>query len=121
MLDYPAACQISRYPLYHRTGCQQSHQEGSVDGEDIEDIILGFLADDDGCSVEQLRKELLGGGQDLPLDSLLAVEVLARVQHATGVKLPATAETAFALRSVRGFALAVLGQLGHDEVGSQPA
>jgi acyl carrier protein len=92
-----------------------------VDRTAVEEVILTFLAEDDGCSVEQLREELLGGGQDLPVDSLLAVEVLVRVQNATGVKLPATPETAFALRSVRGFALAVLGQLGQDEMGSQTA
>lgn len=87
----------------------------------VEDIILGFLAEDAGCAVEQLREELLGGGREMPVDSLLAVEVLVRVQNATGVKLPATPDTAVAMRSVRWFALAVLGQLGTAELGSQPA
>lgn len=87
----------------------------------VEEIILGFLAEDEGSSVGQLREELLAGGLEMPVDSLLAVEVLVRVQHATGVKLPATPETAVAMRSVRGFALAVLGQLGNVEVGSRPA
>lgn len=87
----------------------------------VEEIILGFLAEDEGCSLEQLREELLGGGLEMPVDSLLAVEVLVRVQNATGVKLPATPDTALALQSVRGFALAVLGQLGNAELGSQPA
>ncbi|EUA48885.1 acyl carrier protein [Mycobacteroides abscessus] len=87
----------------------------------VEDIILGFLAEDDGCPIDELRQELLAGGRDLPVDSLLAVEVLVRVQNATGVKLPANPDTALALRSVRGFAMAVFSRLRGTEFGSQPA
>ncbi|WP_204808749.1 acyl carrier protein [Mycobacterium riyadhense] len=87
----------------------------------IEEIILGFLAEDAGCSVDQLRAELAAGGVELPVDSLLAVEVLVRVQNATGARLPATPDTALALRSVHQFALAVVQQLGEDQARSVPA
>lgn len=79
---------------------------------EIEEIILGFLAEDAGFPAEQLRAELVGGGRHMPVDSVLAVSVLVRVQDATGVRLPATADTAVAMRSVHAFALAVAGQLG---------
>jgi len=83
-----------------------------VNESTVADIILGFLAEDEGCSVDQLRAELVMAGRELPIDSLLAVEVLVRVQDATGVKLPATADTAFAMRSVHGFAHAVMREIG---------
>ena len=66
-----------------------------------------LLAEDARRPVEELREELSAQGEMLPVDSLLAAEVLARVQERVGVELPATAETARALRSVRTFAVAV--------------
>jgi acyl carrier protein len=83
-----------------------------VNESSVVDIILGFLAEDEGCQVDQLRDELVIAGRELPIDSLLAVEVLVRVQDATGVKLPPTADTAFAMRSVHGFAQAVMREIG---------
>lgn len=74
---------------------------------EIEELILELLAEDAGRPVEVLRGELLERGTMMPVDSLLAAEVLARVQEKAGVELPATAETALALRSVRTFAVAV--------------
>lgn len=74
---------------------------------EIVELILELLAEDAGRSVEELREELSAQGEMLPVDSLLAAEVLARVQERVGVELPATAETARALRSVRTFAAAV--------------
>ncbi len=71
---------------------------------EIMELILELLADDAGRPVEELREELRVGGETLPVDSLLAAEVLARVQERVGVELPATAETARALRSVETFA-----------------
>jgi acyl carrier protein len=87
-----------------------------MDTEAVEEIILGFLAEDAQCTVEQLRAEMLAGGLEMPVDSVLAVEVLVRVQNSTGVVLPANAETAFALRSVQRFAQAVIRQLGEHQV-----
>lgn len=74
---------------------------------EIEALILELLAEDAGRPVAELREELAARGEMLPVDSLLAAEVLARVQERVGVQLPATAETARALRSVRTFAVAV--------------
>lgn len=74
---------------------------------EIEDVILELLAEEAGRPVAELREELLERGEMMPVDSLLAAEVVARVQERVGVELPATAETARALRSVRTFATAV--------------
>lgn len=74
---------------------------------EIEELILELLAEDAGRPVAVLRDELLERGDMMPVDSLLAAEVLVRVQERVGVELPATAETALALRSVQTFAVAV--------------
>jgi acyl carrier protein len=75
---------------------------------DIEDVIVELLAEDEGTNPADLRARLeeLGGAR-LPVDSLLAVEVLARVEDRFGVKLPTTQATADALKSVAEFAAAV--------------
>lgn len=88
---------------------------------EIEDLILELLAEQAGLSVEDLRAELMALGEEMPLDSLLAVEILVRVQEATGVVLPATEETAAALLSVRGFAAAVQHQLQRMQPGQETA
>ncbi|MGO4613007.1 acyl carrier protein [Nocardia sp. 2YAB30] len=78
--------------------------------QDVADRIVELLAEDAGIDPGLLRVELLELGADMPIDSLLAVDVLVRLQQATGVTLPATEETATAMRSVRGLAQAVLVQ-----------
>lgn len=74
---------------------------------DIEWLIVELLAQDAGVDPADLWEELSGLGADMPVDSLLAAEVLARVQQQVGVELPTTAETARALQSVKTFAAAV--------------
>ncbi|MBF6127835.1 acyl carrier protein [Nocardia brasiliensis] len=86
---------------------------------DVVDLIVDLLAEDAQCDPGQLYAELVQLGDDLPIDSLLAVDILTRVQNATGAFLPATEETARALRSVREFAGAVCRQL--DRKGTEMA
>lgn len=88
---------------------------------EIEELILELLAEQAGVPVEDLRDELFALGEEMPLDSVLAVEVLVRVQEATGVVLPATEETAEALLSVCGFAAAVRRQLEQMQPGQETA
>ncbi|WP_216893409.1 acyl carrier protein [Nocardia alni] len=78
---------------------------------EVSNLIVDLLAEDAGCDPGQLYAELAELGEDLPIDSLLAVDILARVQKATATYLPATEETARAMRSVRGFARAVCRRL----------
>lgn len=75
--------------------------------EEIEWLILELIAEDNEWVAAELLDELAAAGDHLPVDSLLAAEVLARVQEKVGIELPTTAETARALRSVKTFAQAV--------------
>lgn len=72
--------------------------------DDVLDLILGFLAEDAELTADELREELLAQGREMPIDSLLAVDILVRVQNATGIVLLPTEETAAAMRSVEAFA-----------------
>lgn len=75
--------------------------------EDIEWLIVELIAQDNGQVAADLLEDLSAEGEHLPVDSLLAAEVLARVEERCGVSLPTDAETAKALRSVKSFAQAV--------------
>jgi acyl carrier protein len=73
----------------------------------VEDVIIEFLAEAGHATPAELRRCLLEGGEELPIDSYLAVEVLVPVQNHFGVRLPMDAETADCLRSVARFAARV--------------
>jgi acyl carrier protein len=79
-----------------------------VDRREIEDLIIGLLAEDAGANPADLREQLEDLGDWLPIDSLLAVEVLARVEEHYGVTFPTTPEAAKNLTSVTAFAEAIL-------------
>ncbi|MFI6997158.1 acyl carrier protein [Nocardia sp. NPDC050175] len=85
---------------------------------EVVDLIVDLLAEDAGRDPGQLYAELVELGDDLPIDSLLAVDILTRVQNATATFLPATEETARAMRSVRAFARAVWRRLDVQRVES---
>lgn len=87
-----------------------------MERRDIENLIIGLLAEDAGRSPAELRQELEDVGEWLPIDSVLAAEVLARVETYYGVTFPATAESAKNLRSVSTFAQAIL-DLVHEQHG----
>jgi acyl carrier protein len=78
-----------------------------MEPRDIEDLTIGFLAEEAGCSPAEMRQCLEEGGGALPIDSILLVEVVVRVEEHCGVHLPTTLETAQNLRSVRDFAVMV--------------
>jgi acyl carrier protein len=74
---------------------------------DIEDFTIGLLAEEAKCSPGDMRQRLEDAGGDLPIDSILLVEVVVRVEERYGVHLATTLETVFNLRSVRDFAVMV--------------
>ena len=74
---------------------------------DIEDLTIELLAEEAKCSPDEMRQRLEEAGGDLPIDSILLVEVVVRVEERFGVHLPTTLETAHNLRSVRDFAVMV--------------
>lgn len=78
-----------------------------MDQRTVEDVIIEFLAENGHTTPAELRRCLSEGGEELPIDSYLAVEVLVRVQDHFGVRLPMDAETAHCLRSVTRFAARV--------------
>jgi acyl carrier protein len=94
---------------YHRTVLVGNYdiQGGVMDQQAIEDMIIELLAEEAGTVPAALRLRLEEAGDELPVDSLLAAEVVVRVEERCGVQLPATAETARCLRSVRDFAAMV--------------
>jgi acyl carrier protein len=73
----------------------------------IEDVIVELLAQDGGVNPADLRRQLEEHGPGLPIDSLLAVEVLVRVEQRFGVQLDANPATAEAMQSVAAFAATV--------------
>lgn len=77
--------------------------------DDIIDVIIDLLAQDAGRVPAELRADLEALGEELPVDSILAAEVLARVEAAFGMRMPATVESSRNLRSVVRFAQAVHG------------
>lgn len=76
---------------------------------DIIDVIIDLLAQDASRDPKELKADLEALGEQLPVDSILAAEVLARVEQMFDVKLPATVESSRNLRSVVRFAQAIHG------------
>lgn len=75
---------------------------------EVEDLIIDLLAQDAGRPPADVRRELENLGDSLPIDSLLAAEVIARIEEQLGIRYPATAESAKNLGSVTAFAQAIL-------------
>jgi acyl carrier protein len=74
---------------------------------DIEDVILELLAEDLGQDRDELRRALEEQGAEMPVDSLLAVEALVRLEVLYGIEMPTSAETGLAMKSVGTYAQAV--------------
>jgi acyl carrier protein len=73
---------------------------------EIAEIVIGFLAAESGIPASQLRADLEAAGPELPVDSLLVVEVLVKVEDTCGVRLEINEEVARSTRSVMTFARA---------------
>ncbi|MFE0824183.1 phosphopantetheine-binding protein [Streptomyces sp. NPDC058847] len=76
--------------------------------DDIVSVTIDFLAEHEGIPAGELREQLEQEGLELPVDSLLVVEILTRIEERYHVAIPADREAAQATRSVRAFAAAVL-------------
>jgi acyl carrier protein len=79
--------------------------------EDIVEAVIEFLAQLQDRDPAQLRAELEEAGQELPVDSILVVEILTRIEERYGVKIPTDAEAAHSTRSVYTFARTVLDSI----------
>lgn len=78
-------------------------------------MVLEFLAELQDRDAAGLRAELEQEGHELPVDSILVVEILTRIEERYGVKIPADAQAARSTRSVYTFARTVL-----DAIEEQP-
>ena len=83
--------------------------------DDIIDIVIGFLAAESDMPADQLRADLEAAGEGLPVNSLLVVEVLTKVEAACGVRLPVTKAVAMSTRSVLAFAWTIRSELDAKE------
>ncbi len=83
--------------------------------DDIIDIVIGFLAAESDVPADQLRADLEAAGEGLPVNSLLVVEVLTKVEAACGVRLPVTKAVAMSTRSVLAFAWTIRSELDVKE------
>jgi acyl carrier protein len=82
-------------------------------------VILELLGEELKTEPGELGQRLSAAGADMPIDSLIMVEILVRVETRFGVRVAETAPTARALRSVCGFAELIvdLVEEGEDEDG----
>jgi acyl carrier protein len=87
-----------------------------VDRSQIEDLIINLYAEIEDKDPMRLRVELERAGGELPIDSLLAVEILVGVQEECGVELPTSVESAKNLKSVTSFAQAMLEEIHKQSV-----
>lgn len=92
-----------------------------MDQQSVEDVLIELLAEQQHASADELLQQLLAAGTDLPVDSVLAAEIVASVQTQFGVRFP-TDEPPDYLRSVRRFAAKVCALAGDVEAeGAQSA
>lgn len=85
--------------------------------DEVETAIIEVLSKDEdmGLSPEELREHLQGAGPELPIDSVLAAEVLPALEERFGVRLPANFSTAYNLRSVRRLARQLVATVYEQE------
>jgi len=76
--------------------------------EEITLLIIELLAELQERDPSEIQAELVDGGPELPIDSLLIVEILTRVEGHFGISIPADATAARSTRSVRAFTRTVL-------------
>lgn len=77
------------------------------DIDDIVSVVIEFLAALQEKTAAEVRAELEDGGAELPVDSLLIVEILTRIEERYSIAIPADSQSAQATRSVQAFAHAV--------------
>ncbi|MGW4222205.1 phosphopantetheine-binding protein [Streptomyces bauhiniae] len=71
-------------------------------------MVVEFLAELQDREPDELRMELEEAGEELPVDSILIVEILTRIEERYGISVPADEEAARSTRWVRTFATTIL-------------
>ncbi|WP_063791310.1 acyl carrier protein [Streptomyces torulosus] len=75
--------------------------------DDIVSVVIEFLAELQEKPAPEVRAELEDGGAEFPVDSLLIVEILTRIEEHYSITIPADRQSAEATRSVQAFARAI--------------
>lgn len=83
--------------------------------QEIVDIVIDFLAEHQERPSQDAYEELAARGQELPVDSVLIMEILARIEQHFEVRVPADAEAGRSLRSVWAFAETVYNTMQSKE------
>lgn len=78
---------------------------------EVEDVVIRLLAEESGVEAQQMRAELEEAGSDLPIDSLLIVEILTRVEAECGLRLPLDSTLARSMCSVTAFSTIVADEI----------
>jgi acyl carrier protein len=71
--------------------------------QDVADVVFALLGEDAGRTAEEIASALAAAGEGWPVDSLLLVEILQRVEQRFAVRVPETVEAARSFNSVRAF------------------
>ncbi len=74
-----------------------------MDERSVVDVLIELLAESQHTTSQELFQRLLAAGADLPIDSVLAAEIVASVEQQFGVRMPHDGAPDY-LRSVRAFA-----------------
>jgi len=82
------------------------------------EVIIQLLAETQGKPPVEVRATLEREGPQLPVDSLLIVEILARVEELCGCRIPANVSAARSMGSVYAFAQTVVAATPPAVVGS---
>lgn len=85
-------------------------EQGEVEQRGVEDVLLELLAQGQCTTADELRARLVVAGEDLPIDSVLAAEIVAAVQTRFGIRLPAKGAEEY-LSSVRAFAAQICAEV----------
>jgi acyl carrier protein len=75
---------------------------------DVEAVILELLGKELETDPGELRDQLAASGAELPIDSLILVEIMVDVEKRFGVRVPEDSATAAALQSVSTFVELIL-------------
>ncbi|MER7209799.1 acyl carrier protein [Streptosporangium sp. NPDC000239] len=76
--------------------------------EDVVAVVLELLAHSQGRDPDELRAELEAAGEELPVDSILVVEILTRAEERYGITVPVNEQAARSTRAVYTFAATIL-------------
>lgn len=71
--------------------------------QNVADVVIALLAEDAGRTPDEVRGALAAAGAGWPVDSLLVVEILQRVEETFAVRVPETVEAARSFTSVKAF------------------